>query len=59
MAQSNDYRKDEDFALWQLHEIRHEMAAKPIDIEQVNQNARKVMAEFGIVSTKVAKPAAT
>lgn len=59
MAQSNDYRKDEDFALWQLHEIRHEMATKPIDIEQINQSARKVMAEFGIPSRKVPKLVAT
>lgn len=59
MAQSNDYRKDEDFALWQLHEIRHEMADKTIDIKQVNQDARKVMAEFGITSTNASKPVAT
>ena len=37
----NDYDKNEDFALWELHEIRHQLAIEHnnMTIEEINKRA--------------------
>ncbi len=39
----NDYEKDEDLVLWELHEIRHELhkEQKTKKIDQINKEACK------------------
>jgi hypothetical protein len=32
----NDYTKEEDVALWQLHEIRHQLAEQHQSPQQIN-----------------------
>jgi len=44
----NDYKKDEDYCLWELHEIRHEIREeyKNKDIDEINKIGRKLYDEL-------------
>jgi hypothetical protein len=44
----NDYRKKEDAALWELHEIRHRLAEehRGKSIEEINRNAKEMIKEW-------------
>lgn len=39
----NDFRKEEDQMLWELHEIRHQLAEEhnSMSIEKINKRANK------------------
>ena len=45
---SNDYRKEEDSVLWELHEIRHELSIEyaTMTSEEINSRARALLQEF-------------
>ena len=42
----NDYSKDEDFALWRLHEIRNKMARRGLCSEAINKTARELIRKY-------------
>ena len=42
----NDYSKNEDFALWRLHEIRNKMAKREIRPDLINQSARQIIRQY-------------
>ena len=45
-AYKNDYSKDEDFALWSLHEIRNKMARRRQRPETINKAARQLICKY-------------
>jgi hypothetical protein len=50
----NDYyTKEEDFALWQLHEIRRSLAEKYQTAEQINAMGRQVIARYKLNNLKL------
>ena len=48
----NDYSKDEDFALWRLHEIRHKMAGRGLRPEAINKAARELIRKYRLSKLK-------
>jgi hypothetical protein len=44
----NSYTKDEDYMLWELHEIRHKLheSRKTKTIDQINEEALKNIANW-------------
>ena len=44
----NSYKKNEDFTLWELHEIRHRLheARKNKSIEEINKEALKKFSDW-------------
>lgn len=56
MAQySNDYTKEDDFMLWQLHEIRHALAEKCFAPEQINAQAQEIIRQYNLTNLKIIK----
>lgn len=51
----NDYSKDEDFALWRLHKIRHKMAVRGLRPEAINKAARELIRKYGLSKIIVRK----
>jgi len=49
----NDYSKDEDFALWRLHEIRHKMAGRGLRPEAINKTARELIRKYRLSKLKL------
>lgn len=45
---SNDYRKDEDMVLWEIHEIRHELSKEysTMTSDEINSRARNFFEDF-------------
>jgi hypothetical protein len=39
----NDYSKEEDLALWVLHDIRHKMARRGLSAADINKSARDLI----------------
>ena len=46
METSNDYKKEDDFALWELHTIRHKMAEKKIDLKKIRLNTQEIIQKY-------------
>ncbi len=46
MEISNDYKKEEDFALWELHIIRHKMAEQKIDLKTMRKSTQEIIAKY-------------
>lgn len=48
MIYKNDYTKDEDEALWEIHEIRRKLNKdlKNKSVEEINKNALEKFAEW-------------
>jgi hypothetical protein len=44
----NSYKKDEDYLLWELHEIRHKLhkARKNISLEEINREGFKIYSDW-------------
>ncbi|MFH1860022.1 MAG: hypothetical protein ABH870_03270 [bacterium] len=54
MAQyNNDYTKEEDVALWQLHEIRHQLAEQHQSSQQINTNGQHVIKRYKLNNLKI------
>ena len=47
-AYKNDYTKEEDLALWTLHEIRHKMASRALRSEAINKSAKELIRKRGL-----------
>ena len=48
METYNEYTKEEDPALWRLHQIHKQIAKEGIVPEELNKRAHKVMKKYGI-----------
>ena len=48
----NDYSKNEDFALWKLHEIRRKMARRELRSGVINKSARDIIRKYGLSRLK-------
>ncbi len=46
METSNDYKKEEDFALWELYAIRHKMAKQKIDLKKIRTTSKKIIEKY-------------
>lgn len=44
----NDYTKEEDELLWELHEIRHKLSIEYENksVDEINRNAKKIFEEW-------------
>ncbi len=49
----NDYSKEEDVSLWQLHEIRHHLAEQHQSPEQINTIGLHVITEYKLNNLKI------
>ena len=52
----NDYTKEDDPMLWELHEIRHELAQQHQTPEQMNATARQIIAQYHLLHLKIVHP---
>ena len=53
----NEYSKNGDTALWNLHEIRNRMARKGLRYEDLNNSARTIIRKYGLSRLKLVKTA--
>ena len=44
----NDYTKDDDYMMWELHEIRRKIAAEGIDSEKLRKRTEEVRVKYKI-----------
>ena len=51
----NDYTKEEDLALWTLHEIRHKMASRAIRADDINKSAKELIRKRHLSKLKLLK----
>lgn len=49
----NDFTKDEDFALWQLHEIRSKLAARKISCDEINNAGQTIIKKYNLKGLKI------
>lgn len=49
----NDYSKEEDAALWQLHEIRHQLAEQRQSPEQINTTGLQLIIKYKLNNLKI------
>ena len=54
-AYRNDYSKQEDRALWILHEIRHKMARRSLQAAAINKSARDLIRMRSLSNLQVIK----
>ena len=54
-AYKNDYSRQEDQALWMLHEIRHKMARRPLRAEKINKSARELIRKHHLSNLKLVR----
>ena len=54
----NDYTPEEDYMMWELHEIRRKMADEGLDFDQIGKRADKIAKQYGIklATLKVQEP---
>jgi len=55
-AYKNDYTQEEDRMLWELHEIRHELAEQHQSPEQINTTGRHIIAQYHLNNLKIVQP---
>lgn len=53
----NDYSKKEDYALWELHEIRNKMAKEKFEIALINESAAQLISRYQLKNVKLLKRA--
>jgi len=49
----NDYSPKEDYALWELHEIRHKMAKEILNPSKINENAKEIIKKYKLKNLKI------
>jgi hypothetical protein len=49
----NDYTKEEDTALWQLHEIRHQLAEQHQSPEEINKTGLGLITKYKLNNLKI------
>lgn len=52
-AYKNDYTKEEDFALWTLHEIRHKIAPRAVRADIINKSAKELIRKRRLTNLKL------
>jgi|APCry1669188970_1035186.scaffolds.fasta_scaffold253153_2 hypothetical protein len=52
----NDYTKEEDRMLWELHEIRHALAEQHQSPEQINAIGHQIIAQYHLNHLKIVQP---
>ena len=52
-AYRNDYTKEEDLALWTLHEIRHKMARRTVSPDVINKSAKELIQKRRLTNLKL------
>jgi len=52
-AYKNDFIKDEDFALWQLHETRSKIAAQNSSYDEINKTAESIIKKYSLKKLKI------
>ena len=52
-AYKNDFTKDEDFALWQLHETRSKIAAQNSSCDEINKTDESIIKKYNIKKLKI------
>jgi hypothetical protein len=45
---NNDYKKEEDLMMWELHEIRRTMADKGIKTDDINKATEGILKKYGM-----------
>ncbi|MBU0701292.1 hypothetical protein KKE26_08400 [bacterium] len=50
---NNDYTKEEDVTLWQLHEIRHQLAEQHQSSQQINTIGQHVIKRYNLKNLKI------
>jgi hypothetical protein len=53
----SEYTKEEDAALWQLHEIRKLIAEKKMTAERINSAGNQVIKQYKLKNLKVVRKA--
>ena len=51
----NDYTKEEDLALWTLHEIRRNMARRMVRPDVINKSAKELIQKRRLSNLKLLK----
>ena len=51
----NDYSKNEDTVLWELHEIRNKIAKRKQHFSHTNENATKIINKYNLKNLKLWK----
>ena len=51
----NDYSKNEDFLLWELHEIRNKINVDSNSIEKINNNSIDLIKNYGLGNLRIVK----
>jgi hypothetical protein len=49
----NDYTQKEDYALWELHEIRNKMAKEISEFTKINDRAIQMVDRYGLKKVKL------
>jgi hypothetical protein len=49
----NEYTKEEDFVLWQLHEIRHQLAEQHQSPQQMNSIGQQIIKKYKLNNLKI------
>ena len=54
-AYKNDYTKQEDQALWILHEIRHKMSRRSLKPEAINRSAKELIRKHRLLNLELTR----
>jgi len=54
-AYKNDFTRDEDFALWQLHETRSKIAAQNSFCDETNKSADSIIKKYNLKKIKISR----
>jgi hypothetical protein len=55
MATYNNYKKEEDYMMWDLHNIRREIASKNFSANDINKNANRILKKYKLRNLKLIK----
>jgi hypothetical protein len=55
MATYNNYGKDEDYMMWELHKIRKEIASKKLSAKSINENATRILKKYKLRNINLIK----
>jgi len=49
----NDYSKNEDSALWELHEVRNVIAKRKLSFTKLNEQAIEIIKKYNLKNLKI------
>lgn len=50
---NNDYKKQEDYVLWELHEIRNQISERKETPEQINSIGKSIIKKYNLKNLKL------